>query len=575
MQSRLRRARSSSRARRQDVSLSPRTTTTSRRTCCGAAPRRSSRPSTTGRIGAARNLTMAVTHDHSSPYYSSTAWGAWTFQDVFDVRFYEYYAQQIADAVEQAAAHLKPVRVGAVGRRTLDKTHRNSIGPAMADDGTPAGYPNSDTDHDLSVVRFDDIATRRPKPLANLVNYSPARRDARGQRPDQRRLGRRRSQRMRRPRDRRRHDLHAERRRHHRARALAPTTDPRAARVHAHAVRPDRVRRAPAGRRDARDVARHRQRHAASAATRYVPFMRRRSRSTMDGPLVPGAGLAPLPGRVELPHRHGARRATRSSRSSACPTARTARACRRRRPVRLRTRRAAEPPIDPGLTTDDFERAGIPFPENYSAPSYSGLEETRRPPQAFRLGDILFTVCSCEQWADQARQHQDAHRPHAGQRVPRLRLGDAQCTTRRRRRRRGRCPDPRRRTVGHAALPTDLPTHERTSGCSAQVHNAAERLGRPLHERRRLRPSPSRPTRRRSGATTPTTTTPARRARLQADRADLDGQRLQRLHRDLPRVPARRPLPQGADRLGPALERLHGDAARGAGPRHAQRPARR
>src|SRR3954447_15304808 len=95
-------------------------------------------------------LTMAVTHDHSSPYYSSTAPGAWTFQDVYDVRFYDYYAKQMAKAVEQAAAHMKPVRVGAsVG--SLDKVHRNSMGPSVADDGTPSGYPNSDSDHDLTV----------------------------------------------------------------------------------------------------------------------------------------------------------------------------------------------------------------------------------------------------------------------------------------------------------------------------------------------------------------------------------------------------------------------------------------
>ena len=35
------------------------------------------------------NLVMSVTHDHSSPYYTSTAWGAWSFQDVFDIRAYE------------------------------------------------------------------------------------------------------------------------------------------------------------------------------------------------------------------------------------------------------------------------------------------------------------------------------------------------------------------------------------------------------------------------------------------------------------------------------------------------------
>ena len=59
------------------------------------------------------NLTMAVTHDHSSPYYSSTSWGVWAFQDVFDVRFFDYYAKRMAEAVEQAADDLKPVRVGA------------------------------------------------------------------------------------------------------------------------------------------------------------------------------------------------------------------------------------------------------------------------------------------------------------------------------------------------------------------------------------------------------------------------------------------------------------------------------
>ena len=56
---------------------------------------------------------------------------------------------------------------------TFDKTHRHSFGPAIADDGTPAGYPHSDADHDLTVVRFDDVSDpSSPKPLANLVNYS-------------------------------------------------------------------------------------------------------------------------------------------------------------------------------------------------------------------------------------------------------------------------------------------------------------------------------------------------------------------------------------------------------------------
>ena len=111
-----------------------------------------------GNSGVTREtLTMAVTHNHSSPYYSSPSAGVWTFQDVFDVRFYDYYARKQAEAVEKAAANMVPVRVGASVNQ-FDKTHRHSFGPAIADDGTPAGYPRSDTDHDMAVVRFDDIS---------------------------------------------------------------------------------------------------------------------------------------------------------------------------------------------------------------------------------------------------------------------------------------------------------------------------------------------------------------------------------------------------------------------------------
>src|SRR3954465_4364270 len=57
----------------------------------------------------------------------------------------------------------------------------------------------------------------------------------------------------------------------------------------------------------------------------------------------------------------------------------------------------------PGVTTDDFEKLGIPIPENTSFPSHGALEDTLGVHmQAFRLGEILFTVCSCEQWVEQA-----------------------------------------------------------------------------------------------------------------------------------------------------------------------------
>ena len=95
-------------------------------------------------IGITREtFTMAATHNHSSPYYSSTVAGVCgSFQDVFDIRFYDYYAQRMAEAVEEAAANLKPVRVGGARRVSSTDDHRNVARAAtIADDGTPAGFP--------------------------------------------------------------------------------------------------------------------------------------------------------------------------------------------------------------------------------------------------------------------------------------------------------------------------------------------------------------------------------------------------------------------------------------------------
>ena len=57
--------------------------------------------------------------------------------------------------------------------RTLARQGRAAtrIGPGVADDGTPAGYPYEDADNDLTVVRFDAVATGS-RPVANLVNYN-------------------------------------------------------------------------------------------------------------------------------------------------------------------------------------------------------------------------------------------------------------------------------------------------------------------------------------------------------------------------------------------------------------------
>jgi hypothetical protein len=349
-----------------------------------------------------QNLTMAVTHDHSSPMYSSSSWGVWAFQDVFDIRYYEYYAQRMAAAVEQAAANLKPVRVGA-SVSSFDKTHRHSFGPAIADDGTPAGYPNSDADHDLTVVRFDDMSDpANPEPLANLVTFSlhpeflegndlisadyiaPLERmvdDDTGATTIymQNAVGTAEPERS------TYHSIHERLEFSHRDYAQAEY----AARLMADQITATW-----------RDVA------AGSGETlKRVPFFDQGPVAFLDR-WYPGPFSHPYPGVsncrsdkglagdpqlpvVGLPDCEGVESGLRAlSDELGLPP-----------PPDV-----PDPPIDPGLSTDDFESRGIPVPENYSAPSYTGLEEDiDLHLQAFRVGDILFTVCSCEQWADQAR----------------------------------------------------------------------------------------------------------------------------------------------------------------------------
>jgi hypothetical protein len=125
-----------------------------------------------GRTGITdENLTVTASHSHGSPYYSTPSAGVFVFQDVVDLRFYEYMAQRMADAVVRASSSMVPVRMGGATAVSNDITS-HSYGPQVADDGTPAGQPWDFTTQRLSVVRFDDISdASRPKPLANWVIF--------------------------------------------------------------------------------------------------------------------------------------------------------------------------------------------------------------------------------------------------------------------------------------------------------------------------------------------------------------------------------------------------------------------
>ena len=349
------------------------------------------------------NLTMAVTHDHSAPYYSSTSWGAWAFQDVYDVRFFDYYAKRMAEAVERAADSLVPVRIGA-SVSTFDKTHRHSFGPEVADDGTPAGYPNSETDHDLSVVRFDDVSDpSHPKPLANLVNFSLHPEMLSGNdlisadyvAPMQRMVDRetggltiytQNAVGTAEPERSTYHSMHERLEFTHREYAQAEY----AARLMSDAIV---------------DTWRDVERQTPERSDKFVSFQDQPVVAMEDrwfpGPLshpypgvsncrtdktVKGDVQFPIVGLPDCENAQGGIKALADIFGLDAPP---------------------EPPtvpVDPGLSTDDFQALGIPLPENYSAPAYTGLEEdVSIHLQAFRLGDILFTVCSCEQWFDQSR----------------------------------------------------------------------------------------------------------------------------------------------------------------------------
>ncbi|MCW2990942.1 MAG: hypothetical protein JWM73_1536, partial [Solirubrobacterales bacterium] len=351
----------------------------------------------------ATNITMSVTHNHSSPSYSSFDPGVWTFQDAFDFRFYDYYAKQNAKALALAFADLHDVRVSAtVGY--FDKIQRNPLGPGVADDGTPAGFTDSYSDHDLSVIRFENIDDpAHPKPLSTLVNL--------GQHPEflegydlitseypgtmerfvdrtvggvtiftQNATGNSEIE------EERYHSIHEREAFNHTqynqmewaARQLADAVIGEVRDVEAQRPNPD----------DAEHFG------MASYHDRFIPWMSSFPVAVEDH-WFPGPVSHPYPGvnscRTDPAFGLNPRVGTAAD-CSEVPIGQSA------QPVT-----GALPFSAPAITTDDFEALGIPLPENISTPSHALLEDTLGVHlQGIRLGDILLTVCSCEQWTDQA-----------------------------------------------------------------------------------------------------------------------------------------------------------------------------
>jgi hypothetical protein len=330
------------------------------------------------------NLTMAVTHDHSSPYLSSSGWGVFLSTDVFDARFYEYLAQRQARAVIKAARHMVPVRVGAA-TRDLRGLARNSMGGERTDDGTPGGYYADDVDTRLTVIRVDDVSKPgKPKPLANLVNFALHGEFLRGNDlisadflgPLQRML------------DRETGAVTVW------TQGAVGTSEPTEQRYDQpfDAIEPVAERaewhyrnyaQAEAGARRIADAVKAARRDVAGDGA-AVAFMRTGD-VLGDDRWLPGPASHPLPTFGNC--KNEALLAGHPFLPTDVPTC----------------AELGQSPVDPGLRLDDLKAAGLPVPDSVSYPAYTGLEEDLGVHlQAFAIGGILFTVCPCEQWKDQS-----------------------------------------------------------------------------------------------------------------------------------------------------------------------------
>ncbi len=366
------------------------------------------------------NLTISVSHSHSSPYYSSPSWGVWAFQDVFDIRFFEHIARKMAEAVIQASNTMVPVRMGAATIPfTVDDTplgpswlKKHSYGPTTGDDESPAGYPRWETDRDLAVVRFDDVShPSSPKPLATWVVWGmhPENLDGNdlltGEYVNN----------MYRIVDREvggvtlfsQNDTGT-------AEAHDLTSGQTVTDTHAH---PPHLRQ-EFSHREYAQVER-----AARKLSDYVEAAWRDVEIASDGGSVPPdhrvvpfrssfeVGVKDLrfapPGYRTLPTVSSCRTEKAFQGNPGVPLAGLP-DCKF--PFGPAEDAVDELPFDPGVTYEmlrDLCDDGIVaacVPDNIGAPSYTGLQETVQVHlQAIRLGDIGITVCPCEQWADQSR----------------------------------------------------------------------------------------------------------------------------------------------------------------------------
>ncbi len=484
------------------------------------------------------NILHAATHNHSSPYYATPSWGVWVFEDVVDLRMFEYQARAMADAILQAEADLAPARMGATTvKHSLFKG--NIMRPQTADDGSPAGFPNDYGDKDLTLLRFDRRTDAGYEPMAVWMNW--------GQHPESLDS----------------YDLIT-------ADYLGPLErfverDTGATLVFSQGD----VGSAEGpyegwnrGRMDDGTLVAwahvgHAQmeRGARLLADAVVEGFEEIGRGegtvpyATDVPVEAINGWVPGPASHPYPSVSNCRTETTLDGDPGIPVAGL--------PDCQRTTDADQ--LSP--LYDNLQAHGIPVPDQYDAPAFTAVEENvRLRLQVLRLGDVLIGSCACEAQVDLIRNFKSRANDVVGDIHDGFDWADDEHTTcdaaggRRLalRLRRPRRPRPSRVDVRRRRLPA-------LAGPGPQPGRRVGRARLPaLGQRRADRPGGRQGQLHRRGA--------RRGHRLPAGRRRRPRRGLQRLHRQLPRVPGLRPLPQGPDQLRPAHRRLHGHVDGADGP---------
>lgn len=340
------------------------------------------------------NLMISVSHSHSSPYYSTPSWGVWAFQDVFDVRFFEHIASKMAEAVIKASENMVPVRMGAA-TSTFTGLKKHSYGPAGSYDGLPGGYPRTDVDGDLSVIRFDNITNpAAPSPLATWVVWGMHPENLDG------------------------NDLLTG----EYVNTMYRILDREIGGV-------TLFSQSDTGTAEADESQAHAPSERQEFSHREYGQMERASRQLSDAVVGTYADVARVSSGGGPAVSHNVQQfdddfvVGMKDLRFAPPGARvlpTVSSCRTEKAFDgnpgfplvglpdcgfiFGNGGRAPLPFDPGVTYDTLRAAGVPIPDNIGAPSYTGLQETIQVHlQAIRLGGIAITVCPCEQWADQSR----------------------------------------------------------------------------------------------------------------------------------------------------------------------------